>query len=193
MERLQSSSTLALAVILIAGGAVLFFFQFFGGGIGHYWQIFIVVPGAALLFAAARTEWSAPLTIAGAVVIGVGAILFVQDLYDYYRSWAYAWTLLPALAGAALLHAGSRRNDEHDRSKGRALMLWSLAGFVVLAALFELMLFDGGSSWGRYLVPLMLIGVGGFILFKRATRPEGNSDRTTQADDRPASSGGGTP
>jgi membrane-bound ClpP family serine protease len=179
MERLERSHGLALALVLIAAGGLLLFFQFFGGGIGHLWQLFIIVPGAALIYAASRTEWSASLAIAGAVVVGVGAILFVQDTFDYYRSWAYVWTLLPALAGAALMYVGDRRNDDSQRSKGRRLMQWSLGGLVVLAALFEFILFDGGTFWGRILVPVVLIGLGVFILLRRANGVAA-ADRTTQ-------------
>jgi hypothetical protein len=108
------------------------------------------------------------------VVIGVGAKLFVQDTFDSYRSWAYVWTLLPALAGATLIYTGEHRRDEAERSKGRALLQWSIAGLVVLGALFELMLFDGGTSWGRFLVPVVLIGLGAVILLRRSSGSTAN-------------------
>jgi hypothetical protein len=171
MEWMRSSSSgFVIGVVLIAAGAGLLLVQFLGGAMGSLWPFFIILPGVVLLVAAARSNWPSSLAIAGAIVATVGMILFVQDLIDYYRSWAYAWALLPAAAGAAMLYSGQRQHDVSRQARGRSLLQWSLAGFVVLGALFELVIFEGGTMWGRIAVPLILIAVGGVVLLRRGSR-----------------------
>jgi peptidoglycan/LPS O-acetylase OafA/YrhL len=158
-----------LAVTLIVGGALLLVFRLLGWRISdHFWPFFVIVPGLALLAVAATASGreSRSLAVGGAVVAGAGLILFVQSLTDYFQSWAYAWTLLPAFAGAALLFIGRRDSDAAGATVGLRLMQWGGATFVVFAVVFEGLIFNSGLVEGGLVLPIVLIAVGVFVLFR---------------------------
>jgi hypothetical protein len=167
MNRFGSSE--ALAALLILGGILLLVVQYFGAA-NVLWPFFIIIPGLVLAFVADRSDWNRSLLVIGAVVAGTGVILLVQSIYDYYQSWAYAWTLLPMFAGAALYYAGDWRHDASQRALGKRFIEWSAAGFVAFGAVFELLIFSGGHSWGRIVLPLALIGFGMLILVRRSVQ-----------------------
>lgn len=188
MDKLDTSHTrTTLAVLLVAAGVLLLASQFYGGIGALLWPFFIIVPGVALIVLAARAGWPESLAVAGAIVTGVGVILLAQDLTHYYRSWAYAWTLLPLFAGAALFYCAEAHESDAGRARAVSLMQWSAGAFVVLGALFELLLFSGGQPWARYGVPLALIAVGVVLLLRR-TPPHARSpkpDAETDAGEEP--------
>ena len=188
MDRYGTSRT--LAVLLIAAGALLLGIQVFGGTVGFLWPFFIIVPGLMLLVEADRAGWHSSSVATGAVIAGVGVILLFQNMYDYYRSWAYAWTLLPLFAGAGFYYTGVRHDDAQARGRGQAMIMGSAVAFLVFAALFELMIFDGGNGWGRILVPVLLIGVGALMLTRGNLWPRGGryeGSRNTPPPSSPAS------
>jgi hypothetical protein len=168
MRQLQNGeSRVYLAVALIGGGLVLLALRFFGDAVGLVWPFFVIVPGAAVLALAMAPGWqSTHLAAAGAVVAGTGVILFVQELTDYYQSWAYAWTLLPVFAGAALLLVGRTQGDEVAKNRGRQLLQWGTIAFLVFAALFEALIFHGLVE-GGLILPVLLIAAGALLLFRR--------------------------
>ncbi|HWA19087.1 MAG TPA: hypothetical protein VG757_08820 [Devosia sp.] len=182
MNRFGSSE--ALATLLILGGALLLVAQFFGGAASVIWPFFIIVPGLVLAFIADRSDWNKSLLVIGAVIAGSGIILLVQSIYDYYQSWAYAWTLLPMFAGAALHYAGDRRGEADLKAQGKRLIEWSAGAFLAFGAVFELLIFHGANSWGRIVLPLALIGFGALILLRRNTQshaPAPSSDKDASA------------
>ncbi|MBU1176105.1 MAG: hypothetical protein KKH72_11940 [Alphaproteobacteria bacterium] len=178
MNRIDSQRNRAiLAGLLILAGVVMLVLEAFGGSVGMMpWPFFVILPGVALLAMAASMHWNPPLAATGAIVTGVGLILLGQSITGYYRSWAYAWTLLPLAAGAALAHAGAWRESMRLVARGRALIKWSATAFVAFAALFELVFFDGGHPWIRWVAPLALVGVGALLLIPRAPRPDVDPD-----------------
>jgi hypothetical protein len=133
---------------------------------GSGWTLFIIIPGLALLVAAAFLKDGAALTatIAGAVVTTVGALLRYQDQTAHYESWAYAWALIPGSVGAALAVHGLRFQRSDLVTVGTRMV----AGFGVLllvgAWFFETIFrtgqapFDLGDNW-----PIALIALGGVL------------------------------
>jgi hypothetical protein len=133
---------------------------------GSGWTLFIIIPGLALLVAAAFLKDGAALTatIAGAVVTTVGALLLYQDQTAHYESWAYAWALIPGSVGAALAVHGLRFQRSDLVTVGTRMV----AGFGVLllvgAWFFETIFrtnqapFDLGDNW-----PIALIALGGVL------------------------------
>lgn len=168
MDRFDTSrNRLALAVVLIAAGGAMLIMHAFGSSIGAMpWPFFIILPGVGILALAAKLHWHPVPTAMGAVVAAIGLILLVQSSTGYFRSWAYAWTLLPLATGAALAHSGEWRGGLGLMRTGRAMMRWSVAAFIVAAALFEFVFF-GGHSWVRWAAPLALVGVGAVLLMRR--------------------------
>ena len=134
---------------------------------GSGWTLFIIVPGLVLLaFAVAvRGEATLGLSIAGAIETTVGLLLLYQDRNAHYESWAYAWALIPAAAGLALLAHGLRFDLAHKVSIGVRMFAGFGALFLVGAWYFETIYrtnrppFNLGDGW-----PVALIALGGLLL-----------------------------
>lgn len=167
--------------VLIAGGLLLLVLQLFSGLAGTLWPVFIIAPGGVLLALSLTETWrSKELAAAGSVVAGIGLLLLVQAVFDYYRSWAYAWTLLPFFAGAGFYVFGDQENEEATRETGRRMMQGAAAAFLAFAALFELLIFDGGIVGARYILPLLLVAAGVYLVFARERARPHDTGRSTQ-------------
>lgn len=154
-----------LGLLLLGIGVVLLVTQLFGSAAHYLWPLFIIVPGAALVVVAmAAGDTVTRLAIPGTTIAGVGLILFFQNLFNYYESWAYVWALIPFFVGVGMRLSSESAPDEESVSS-RHLMTWSLTVFLVFAAVFELFIFDGGVFAARITVPLVLILVGAAFLF----------------------------
>ena len=139
--------------------------QFFGNTAQYLWPLFIVVPGFVLVAVAmAAGDTVTRLAIPGTTIAGVGLILFFQNLFDYYQSWAYVWALIPGFVAFGM-QLSSEPDPEGDAPTPGHLMTWSLTVFLVLAAVFELFIFGGGLFGARYAVPLIIIVIGAAFLF----------------------------
>jgi cell wall-active antibiotic response 4TMS protein YvqF len=102
-----------LGLLLIAVGAVVLVARQAGfdlfGSIGSWgWPLFIIVPGLVLLVASLVPAPPAGIgfAIAGSIVTTVGSLLLYQSRTGNWESWAYAWALIPAAAGVALIVYG---------------------------------------------------------------------------------------
>ena len=157
-----------LAAMLIGLGLLLLVLRYTGGLAGTVWPFFVILPGVALIVVGTSVTWkSSYVAAAGAVLTGIGVILAIQNAVNYYQSWAYAWALLPAFAGAAIWMMGARDDDPAAKAQGRGLMQWGLVVFLVLAAMFELFIFNRGWFDAGLMLALLLIVTGGFLLFHR--------------------------
>jgi len=178
--------------VLIGIGVLLLLLQMYGNA-GHYvWPFFIITPGVLLaLLGAVGGRRSRHAAVSGAMLAGVGTILLVQTVFDYFQSWAYAWTLLPFFAGAGLVFASRGEGDPELAVTGRSMMRWSAVAFAVLAILFEVLIFDGGLFGGRYIAPVILIVIGSFLVFSRFGHghpSSGSPDPSSWSRRRPARS-----
>jgi hypothetical protein len=159
-----------LGVILIVVGIVAWALQrvdvtsWLGG---HGWTLFIIGPGVLLLVAAiaARGDAAQGLTIGGAIVTTIGLLLLYQARTGHWESWAYAWALIPAAAGLALVVHGLRSATRELVANG--LTMIAVAGGLLVAGAwyFETVFetgrvpFDLGASW-----PLALVVAGAVIV-----------------------------
>lgn len=168
MAESQRNSFGALALI---GLGVLFLVgQVFGINIweiaGVSWPVLIMIPGVAFLgLALAGDRKLAGFAIPGMIITGTGGIFWFQNATNYFESWAYVWTLYPVFVGLGLMIMGQRTAKEKEYKTGRGLVTYGLIAFLVAAAFFELMIF-GSSTLPGWLLPLGLIGVGGFLLLR---------------------------
>jgi hypothetical protein len=68
------------------------------------WPLLILGTGIAFLLVGVGGKANvAGLVIPGAIVSGIGGILYWQNLTDRWFSWAYVWTLIPGFVGLGLL------------------------------------------------------------------------------------------
>src|SRR5687768_6840409 len=103
-----------LGIALIAIGALVLLTRATGidlfGSIGAWgWPAFIIVPGLVLLGLSLVPTRPAGVgfATAGAIVTTVGLLLAFQSQTGHWESWAYAWAILPAAAGLALVGYGA--------------------------------------------------------------------------------------
>ncbi len=134
---------------------------------GFSWPVFVMIPGFIFLaLALAGDRKTAGFAVPGAVITGTGAILWYQNTTGNWESWAYAWTLYPVFVGLALMFMGWRQSNEKEYNSGRGLVTYGVIAFLSFAAFFELLIFGGSSFLASSLLPLLLIGAGGFMLLR---------------------------
>ncbi len=165
----QSQRNTVGAVILIALGVLFLVGQVFEINVwsmmGVSWPVFVIIPGVLFLALAFMGDKRASgFAVPGMIITGTGAILWYQNVTDNWQSWAYVWTLYPVFVGLALMFMGARRGNEKEYHTGRGFVNFGLVAFVVGAAFFEGLIFHGSSPLTGWLLPLALIGAGGFLL-----------------------------
>ena len=109
-----STPALVFGVLLVGVGGLLLLTRLTDISLGSdAWPLWLVVPGVACLVAsfAMPQRQGLGLAIAGAIVTTVGLILWVQETYDAYATWAYAWALVaPTAPGVGTLLYGALRS-----------------------------------------------------------------------------------
>jgi hypothetical protein len=162
------------AFVLIALGIFFLVAQVvdLGDILGFLWPFFVILPGAAFLFAAYRGGRSdAGFAIPGMVVTGTGLILLYQNITNHWESWAYAWALYPVFVGMGLSFMGRRRQNDREVQNGEGMIRWGGIVFIALAGIFELLIFRQGGALSNLLAPLALIGLGVYLLMNKRTAP----------------------
>ena len=168
MDRRQRSRV-GTGLILILVGAVLLAVQFvpelrpwLGGARG--WPL-LVVGLAAALFVAGLVTWTPGTVAAACVVGGIGGLLYYQNLTGDWKSWAYAWTLLPGFSGVGTILAGLMGGQ-----RGRAFSagLWQIMISLLLFMIFASFL-RGPDLLGPYW-PILVIALGLLLLVRTLFR-----------------------
>jgi hypothetical protein len=158
-------------IVLIALGALFLLAQF--GQLGAFlWPLFVITPGVALLIWAFMGGRSASgLAIPGSIVSMVGIILLIQALTNRFETWSYAWGLIVAAAGVGTWLHGTLTDDEKLTRDGMKTASTGLVLFAAFGVFFEFVINIGGRSSfaGTWLVPLLLIGAGVFLLWRKRT------------------------
>ncbi len=163
--------TLAGAILILLGISFLmvrFIISIIDFDFGYFtWPFFIIIPGVLMFLSAFILERQAGVTLAifGGMVTMTGVILMIQNLFDLYATWAYAWALIaPTSMGLAKLLYGTLRGLGDEVKNGLAMTGVGAVIFVVAGAFFELIIdingFGLNVSW--LCLPTLLIG-GGII------------------------------
>ena len=161
--------TLVGAILILLGVAFLmtrFLISVFDFDLGHYaWPLFIIVPGVLMFLSAFLLERQAGSILAmfGGMVSMTGIVLMVQNLFDLYSTWAYAWALIaPTSMGLAKMVYGALRGWGEEVRMGLTMTGIGAVIFVVAGAFFELVIGLNGFplhvSWLCW--PSLLIGGG---------------------------------
>jgi hypothetical protein len=141
-----------LGILFLIGRYVSNLFNF---DIGHYsWPFFIIIPGLLMFLGSFFFERRAgiPLAIFGGMVTAAGGILMLQNIFDLYASWAYAWALVaPTSVGVAKLIYGAVRGLGDEVRSGLTLSGIGFAMFVIGGFFFEMVIgisgFGFGAAW----------------------------------------------
>ena len=125
---------------------------------GFRWPWIIVALGAIFTLGSLIGRVGG-LMIPGLVLLGLGGIFLYQDRTGDWASWAYVWTLMPALAGLGMVIGGLYdRELRQARGVGILMFLGGLAAFVIFGGFFGL-----GPGVLRYW-PVLVILVGLWLL-----------------------------
>lgn len=153
--------------LIILGVAFVVMRLFFGFSfMSLLWPLWVLVPGALMLFTAFNSDKAQPgWAVPGAVVGGTGAILFLLNLTGRWEAWSYMWAMYPIFVGSALYHVGKRNQDEHMQAGGKHTLTTGLYLLVGFGLFFELMVFGGFAFLDSALLPLLLISAGLYFLF----------------------------
>jgi hypothetical protein len=173
-DRSQSERTgaTALGVVLITLGGVFLFATSVGAAWAQTgWPIFIIVPGLGLFAVAVLggKSWSG-LAVPASIVTTVGVILWCQNAFDLWQTWAYAWALIPTAMGFGLWLHGRMSGRPDLQRQGRPMLITGTVLFVGFAAFFEglLNLSGLGTTIGmRYALPALLIALGAWLVIVR--------------------------
>ena len=140
----------------------------FGELIGeHGWPFFVIVPGLVLLGATALVDppRGVGFAVSGAIVTTVGGILLYQNATDTWDTWAFAWALIPAAAGAAMAVYGLLVDAPDQVTVGSRVAVIGAVLFIAGMWFFSPILANGrppielGDWW-----PLVLVGIGAVII-----------------------------
>ncbi len=157
---------IGVTLILLGGAALLF--QVSGLTIG--WPAWIIVPGVALILGAVAVGGSGGSGMAsvGGILTMVGVVLAVQEAYDLYQTWAYAWALVaPGGVGLGLAIYGLLAGRPDDLRGGLGALFVGIVIFLVGFLFFEGVLDLSDGRFGNLTevaVPLALVGIGVVVL-----------------------------
>jgi hypothetical protein len=153
-------------VILVVVGGALLIGRFVDISLaGVTWPVWIVVPGVAMLIGSffIPARGGVGLAVAGTIVTIVGLILWVQDAYDLYATWAYAWALVaPTGPGLGMLLYGLVHRDAQLVGDGLRTTLVGLGLFLGFALFFEGVIGLSGAPIANLdeVLPVAIVGIG---------------------------------
>jgi hypothetical protein len=129
------------------------------------WPFFVILPGLAFLYTAFNGgKKAAGFAVPGSVITGTGLLLLFQNLTGHWESWAYAWTLYSLFVGLAINFIGERTGKDDARRVGQGLVRGGGIAFLILGTIFELLIFRSGGALSAVGVPLLMMGLGVYLL-----------------------------
>jgi len=159
-----------LGLVLIITGGVFLADQFLPIRIMHfYWPLLIVIFGLTFflgMLTAGRR--GAGLAIPGAVITTIGLLLFLQNTFNMWVTWSYAWALLVSATGLGMLIMNLYLKRVGLRRVAGLLIGIGLTLFVVFGVFFEVILDLSGADIASGLFlggGLVLLGL--FVIFSR--------------------------
>ena len=161
-----STPALVFGVLLVGVGGLLLLTRLTDISLGgDAWPLWLVVPGVACLVAsfALPQRQGLGLAIAGSIVTTIGLILWVQETYDAYATWAYAWALVaPTAPGVGTLLYGAAKGDGELVRNGLRSTFAGLVLFAGFALFFEGVIGLSGEPVAAFgdVLPFAVIGLG---------------------------------
>jgi vacuolar-type H+-ATPase subunit I/STV1 len=181
--RRTEAAPAVIGLILIAVGATALIARELGvnlfAAVGTWgWPFLVIVPGLVLLGASLvpAPPKGIGFAIAGAIVTTVGALLLYQLRSSHWESWAYAWALIPASAGVAMILYGLLFRTPRLVTSGAwlggvAIVLFGIGGWY-----FE-SVFMGGQRYADLWAwwPVAVVVVGAIIALRAFVGPRTGS------------------
>ncbi len=115
-----------------------------------------------LMFANGKS--GAAFAVPGSIVGGIGLVLLFQNITGHWESMSYFWTLILLFVGTGIYLMGWYGENESQKQSGFRLMKIGFILFIVFGLFFEMIF----SSLGDELFPILLILLGGYLVFSRS-------------------------
>ena len=157
-------------LVLIVTGGLFLADQFIPVDIMvFFWPLLIIFLGVTffvgMVFAGKR---GAGLAIPGTVITTVGLLLFLQNTFKIWVTWAYAWGLLISAVGLGILIMNFYLKKINLRRVAGLLIGIGLLLFVIFGVLFEVILDISGTNLNSGLfLGGGLVALGLFVIFSR--------------------------
>jgi len=169
-KRIVFNWQLYLGLVLIITGGLFLADQFFSLHLMRFfWPLLVVFFGASFLVGMLMAgKRGAGLAIPGTIITVTGLLLFFQNTFQLWVTWAYAWALLISATGLGLLIMNSYFNRLGLRRVAGLIIGIGLTLFVLFGVLFEVILDIAGTNIqsGVFLGGgLVLLGL--FVIFSR--------------------------
>jgi len=142
------------------------------------WPFWVIGPGLIFIVAAMISGVSA-LAIPGAIMSGIGGILYYQEVNQDWQSWAYAWTLITGFVGIGIfiMHLLDGKAKKAFKEGGN-LVLTSAVMFLLFGSLMR-SIFGQEPFFGEYW-PVLIIVWGVWMLVKPLLRDTKKGKRAEQ-------------
>jgi hypothetical protein len=171
----MSSSRTYLGLILgaiLIGAGILFLFGEISGliSLGLLWPLIVVAIGIAFFIGMLLGGPGAgPLAIPGSILIIIGLILFVQNAFNTWETWTYAWALIIVAVGIGIWIHGAWSKRPELRLGGQKLIQTGLVLFVVFGLLLSLIFSYFGIAEGNFTFwGLLVAALGLYLLMQRS-------------------------
>ncbi len=176
--------------VLIAIGLMSLAGEFFGqlGFWGLIWPFFVIGLGALFfigMFAGGKS--AAGLAIPGTIISVIGLMLFVQNVFDYWESWSYGWTVILFAVGLGIYIMGLYGGNEGQQQSGKNLMKVGGVLFIIFGGFFEMFL--NSFRFSKYLFPVALILLGVYLIAARSGLLGRRSDASVTPVEMPRNEG----
>ena len=166
----QRRGNLVVGFLILLVGAWFLAAQYFPdliifNALEFEWPLLVIGLGLVFFIFAALVR--APgLAIPGAIIAGIGSLLYYQNANNAWESWAYAWTLIPGFVGIGVLISNffEGRFIQGIR-EGLSLIIFSLAMFAIFGAFL-----GGPEILGDYW-PILIIALGVWMVAKSLLKP----------------------
>lgn len=157
-------------LLVLTGGAFLADLLLPGVRIMAYgWPLIVVLLGVIFLIGMLMAgRKGAGLAIPGVLITSLGLLLFVQNTFDLWLTWTYAWALLISAIGGGLLLMNLYLKRVGLRRAGGVLIGIGLVLFVIFGIFFEIILdINGEKNASVVFLSLGLVLLGLFIILSR--------------------------
>jgi len=182
VDRTTRGQAIVFGIVLVLIGTIYLLLEFIPErlleiDLARYgWPVFVMAPGLVLIAVGGAVEDASGLCLPGTVVLVAGFVLLVQNTFDLFATWSYAWALVaPASVGGGMWLQGLVVGDAGLRAAGARTMRIGFVVFLLAAVFFEGIVHVSGRNFGfigRVLLPFLIIGIGVFLMVRR-TRPAG--------------------
>ena len=112
-----------------------------------FWPLLIIFLGVTFFVGMVVTgKRGAGMAVPGAVITVLGILLFIQNAFNLWVTWSYAWALLISATGLGLLLMNFYLKRVNLRRIAGLLIGIGLLLFVIFGVLFEVILNISGTS-----------------------------------------------